>query len=70
MGPLDLNKIFGTKNLANIFTKVVIIEKFKLCMASTGLLGTQREGLNQKRGLQTSRLDGSRFFHHPPSMIL
>ena len=34
-----LEKICGSKNLANIVTKGVTIEKLKLCAASVGLLG-------------------------------
>ena len=36
-GTLNLKKILGTKNPADMFTKAVTTEKLKLCMASTGL---------------------------------
>ena len=35
---LILEKIYGSKNLADMLTKGVIIEKLKLCVASIGLL--------------------------------
>jgi len=35
---LILEKIFGSKNLADMLTKGVTIEKLKLCIASIGLL--------------------------------
>ena len=36
-GTLKLNKIKGTENPADMLTKVVTLEKLKLCIASTGL---------------------------------
>ena len=36
---LFLKKISGSENPADMLTKVVTIEKLKLCMASTGLHG-------------------------------
>ncbi|KAI3791043.1 hypothetical protein L2E82_04591 [Cichorium intybus] len=36
-GTLNLKKILGTKNLADMFTKVVTTEKLKFCITSTGL---------------------------------
>ena len=36
-GTLNLKKILGTKNPADMFTKVVTTEKLKFCMTSTGL---------------------------------
>ena len=36
-GTLNLKKILGTKNPADMFTKVVTTDKLKLCMVSTGL---------------------------------
>ena len=35
---LILEKIFGSKNLADMLTKGVTIEKLKLCIASIGLI--------------------------------
>ncbi|KAI3767934.1 hypothetical protein L2E82_18363 [Cichorium intybus] len=37
-GTLNLKKILGTKNPADMFTKVVTTDKLKFCMTSTGLL--------------------------------
>jgi hypothetical protein len=34
---LILEKICGTENLADMFTKYMIVEKLKLCSASVGL---------------------------------
>ena len=34
---MNLQKILGTKNLADMFTSVVTIDKLRLCMALTGL---------------------------------
>ncbi|CAH9100977.1 unnamed protein product [Cuscuta epithymum] len=39
-GIINLKKILGTKNPADMLTKVVTKEKLKLCMASTGLPDT------------------------------
>ncbi|GKC40102.1 hypothetical protein Tco_1052486 [Tanacetum coccineum] len=36
-GSLSLLKILGTKSLADMFTRLVMKEKFKFCAASTGL---------------------------------
>ena len=36
-GTFYLKKILGVKNPADMFTKVVTVDKLKLCMASTGL---------------------------------
>ncbi|GKA11040.1 hypothetical protein Tco_0690473, partial [Tanacetum coccineum] len=36
-GTLSLKKIIGTKNPADMLTKVVTTEKLKLCAALTGL---------------------------------
>ena len=36
-GTLSLKKILGSKNPADMLTKVVTSEKLKLCIASTGL---------------------------------
>ncbi|CAH9124278.1 unnamed protein product [Cuscuta epithymum] len=39
-GTINLKKILGTKNPADMLTKAVTTEKLKLCMASTGLPDT------------------------------
>ena len=36
-GTLDLRKILGTKNPADMLTKVVTTDKLRLCITSTGL---------------------------------
>lgn len=53
---LNLQKILGAKNDADIVTKVVTMEKLRLCMVSNVRLQIYVKGTNYRRFRVTSKM--------------